>query len=112
MFSKLIEWFLLSGGLYGLDQLLPGITIPGPLYYFAIGGAILLVLFEIIKPILGFITFPINFITFGLFSSVLMVLIVYGIARTSGLVLYDSSGILWLFAIILGFYSVIVSEAF
>lgn len=110
MLSKIVELILLSGGLYGLEKLLPGISIPGEMYYFVIGGAVLLILYELVKPILKLITFPINLITFGLFGSVMMVVLIYLIAQVSGFVVYDSKTSLIIFSIILGFYSTIVSK--
>jgi len=63
--------------LYFLPQIVPGFTIEGGFVTFLMGALLLTLLFLIIKPILTIISFPINMITMGLFSTLINALILY-----------------------------------
>lgn len=63
--------------LYFLPQFIPGFTIEGGPWTFVIGATVLALMFLIIKPILTIISFPINFLTMGIFSILINALILY-----------------------------------
>src|SRR5258708_40236687 len=65
------------GALYFLPQLIPGIHISGGFTTLLIGGVTLALLFLILKPILNLISFPINLVTFGIFSLVINAVLLY-----------------------------------
>jgi putative membrane protein len=70
-----------SVGLYVASVIVPGITVGPdiPLYYFLIAGLIFTVIFSIILPIIKFISFPIIFLTLGLFSFILNLMAFYAL---------------------------------
>lgn len=57
-----------SFALFALTQILPGVTVEGGLPILFLGGAILSVMFVVVKPILNIISIPLNILTLGLFS--------------------------------------------
>lgn len=63
--------------LFFLQIIIPGLMIHGGFITYIIGGAGLTFMFLIIKPILNIISFPINFLTLGLFSILTNGLIIY-----------------------------------
>jgi putative membrane protein len=63
--------------LYVLPLIIPGMHIYGGIFTYLIGGVSLALLFMVIKPILSILSFPLNFITFGLFSLVINAFILY-----------------------------------
>ena len=69
----IIHWLILSGAVYGLGYLLPGINI-APWWVALLVGAVLIFINIIVRPIIKILTLPINLITFGLFSIALNVL--------------------------------------
>jgi putative membrane protein len=83
-----------SVGLYVASVIVPGITVSAdiPLYYFLIAGLIFTIIFSIILPIIKFISFPIIFLTLGLFSFVLNLIAFYALDQL--LVGLDFSSIL------------------
>lgn len=66
-----------SVALFLTSQAVTGLKISGDFTTYIIGGAILAVLFLIVKPILSLITLPLNIITLGLFSLVINAIILY-----------------------------------
>jgi len=66
-----------SATLYFLPQVVPGLTITGGLPTLFTAGAILTLLFLIIRPILNIISFPVNAITLGLVALLINMLILY-----------------------------------
>lgn len=66
-----------SVALFLTSQVVTGLKISGDFTTYIIGGAILTVLFLIVKPILSLITLPLNIITLGLFSLVINAIILY-----------------------------------
>src|SRR6266581_1082303 len=63
--------------LFFLPFLVPGFHVTGGFWTFIIGGFILSLLTSILKPILSIISFPVNFLTLGLFSLIINGLIIY-----------------------------------
>lgn len=63
--------------LFLLPKVLSGVVISDSLSTFILGGFFLTLLFMIIKPILQIISFPLNLVTLGLFSSFTNVIILY-----------------------------------
>ena len=57
-----------SLALFALTQLLSGVKVTGGISTFIIGGAVLSVMFIVVKPILNIISIPLNIVTLGLFS--------------------------------------------
>ena len=70
-----------SVGLYVASVIVPGITVSPdiPLYYFLIAGLIFTIIFSIVLPIIKFISFPIIFLTLGLFSFILNLMAFYAL---------------------------------
>lgn len=64
-------------GLHYLAVLLAGVTISGGLVTLLIGGFILSLLLLILKPILNLLSFPLNFVSLGLYSALVNVIILY-----------------------------------
>lgn len=64
-----------SFSLFALSQLLDGVKITGGIPTFVLGGAVLSVMFIIVKPVLSIISLPLNILTFGLFSFLSNILI-------------------------------------
>lgn len=60
-----------------LTLFLPGVKISGGILSFIIAGAALSFMFMTLKPVLGIITLPLNFITLGTFSFFINVIILY-----------------------------------
>jgi putative membrane protein len=63
--------------LFVLPKVVPGVEIDGGFMTFLWGGVALSVMFMIIKPILNIISFPINMLTLGLFSTFTNAFIIY-----------------------------------
>lgn len=63
--------------LFVLPTLVPGVKITGGLETIFIGGALLALMFLVLKPILNIISFPIRLLTLGLFSVVSNAFILY-----------------------------------
>ena len=63
--------------LVGVSSLLSGVKIYGGVFTFVLAGLALSLLFLIVKPILSIISFPLNLITLGLFSSLTNSIILY-----------------------------------
>ena len=83
-----------SVGLYVASVIVPGVEVDPtiPLYYFLIAGAVFTLIFSIILPIIKFISFPIIFLTLGLFAFVLNLIAFYALDQL--LVGLDFSSIL------------------
>jgi len=83
-----------SVGLYVASVIVPGVIVSPdiPLYYFLIAGLIFTVIFSIILPIIKLISFPIIFLTLGLFSFILNLMAFYALDQL--LVGLDFSSIL------------------
>lgn len=69
--------FIYTLSLFLMPSLIPGVQIKGGFLTLIIGGVALALMFLIIKPILNFITLPVNLVTLGLFSIFTNVLILY-----------------------------------
>ena len=78
MFKLLIHWALSSLILMGIAQLLPGIVV-ADFMVACIAMLVLSVVNMTIRPVLAFFTFPITFLTLGLFAFVLNALM-FGLA--------------------------------
>lgn len=66
-----------SFSLFALTQVLSGVKISGGAITYVVGGAVLSIMFVIIKPILNIITLPLNVITLGTFSFLINSIILY-----------------------------------
>lgn len=66
-------------GLYVASVIVPGVEVDPtvPLYYFGIAGLVFTIIFSIVLPIIKFISFPIIFLTLGLFSFILNLIAFY-----------------------------------
>lgn len=83
----LVVWLVTSVSLYILSKLPTGIEMEGFGPALA-AGLVLGLLNAFLRPILGFLAFPITFITLGLFSLVLnglMIMLTAGLVRGFGL---------------------------
>jgi len=66
----LINWLILTLGVLGTSYILPGVTVGG--FWVALITALVLgVVNTVIKPILLFLTLPINILTLGFFTFVI-----------------------------------------
>lgn len=63
--------------LFILTQIFPGVQVLGGNETYLIGGAVLAILFKVLKPILSIFSLPLNLLTFGTFSILVNVLILY-----------------------------------
>lgn len=63
--------------LVGLSNMLSGVVIRGGFFTYIVAGFALALLFMIVKPILSIISFPLNLVTLGLFSSLTNIIILY-----------------------------------
>ena len=63
--------------LFLLPLIIPGVSVVGGLQTILIGGAVLTVLFLILKPILNIISFPVNLVTLGIFNIFINALLLY-----------------------------------
>ena len=75
MLGFILKFLLTAVLVYGLSRILPGVTLDG------VGSAAVLVvvlgiLNAVVKPVLSFLSFPINVLTLGLFSLVINVVII------------------------------------
>jgi putative membrane protein len=78
MFKALLRNMILySVSLYALPFIIPGVIIHGGLQTIIIGGLALTIMFLILKPIFSVLTFPLNLITLGFFSTVTNAVILY-----------------------------------
>lgn len=66
-----------SFSLFLLTQILPGVKISGGFTSYVLGGAVLAIMFMVLKPILSLLTFPINLITLGVSSFFVNAVILY-----------------------------------
>lgn len=66
-----------SVALFSAAQVVAGLTVSGGFATYIIAGAVLSVLFLIVKPVLKIITLPLNIITMGLFSFLINAIILY-----------------------------------
>jgi len=76
--TKLI--FQIVGGILGLwlaIKFVPGVEFNGEIKYLIFAGIFLGLINFFLKPILKFITFPLRILTFGLFSLIINMLIVW-----------------------------------
>lgn len=74
MFTMLIKWLIYAMAVFAVGQLLPGIHVPD-FTTALIAAAVLGIVNVLIKPVLRFLTFPINLITLGIFGLVLNTLL-------------------------------------
>ncbi|MBI2031084.1 MAG: phage holin family protein [Candidatus Levybacteria bacterium] len=66
-----------ASALFVLTQILEGVKISGGFFTFILGGAVLSLIFLIIKPVLNLIALPLNIATLGLFSFFSNVIMLY-----------------------------------
>ena len=74
MLKALIRWVLYALSLMLIAWLIPGISVAN-FFSAMIACVIIAIINAVLKPILKFITFPINFFTLGLFSLVINALL-------------------------------------
>lgn len=71
----LINWIILTLGVLGTAYILPGVTVGG--FWVALITALVLgIVNVVIRPILLFLTLPINILTLGLFTFVINALLI------------------------------------
>lgn len=63
--------------IFATSQALEGLKVKGGFVTFLFGGIALALLTMLIRPILSFIAFPLNMLTFGMFSFFINVIILY-----------------------------------
>ncbi|OGH23717.1 MAG: hypothetical protein A2958_03080 [Candidatus Levybacteria bacterium RIFCSPLOWO2_01_FULL_38_13] len=66
-----------SFSLFALTQIISGVKITGGIETFVLGGAVLSIMFLIIKPVLDLIALPFNLLTLGTFSFLSNTVILY-----------------------------------
>lgn len=66
-----------SFALFILSQIFSGVKITGGISTFLLGGAVLSIMFIVVKPILNIIALPLNILTLGLFSFVSNIIILF-----------------------------------
>jgi putative membrane protein len=77
---KILKIFLASGAaLFATVQIVPGISYHGDYRVLLAAALVFAFLNSIVKPILSFVTFPLNFLTLGLVSAFLNIAIFYAI---------------------------------
>lgn len=77
MKGLLRRFALYTTSIFVSSLLLPGLIIHGGISSYIIGGVILALMMLILRPILSILSFPINMITFGLFSFVVNAIILF-----------------------------------
>lgn len=63
--------------LYFLALIFSGVQVVGGLATYLIGGFVLSIMFNVLKPIIGILSLPLNILTLGTFSFLINVLIFY-----------------------------------
>ena len=66
-----------SGAIYLASRLVPGFVFSGNILDLFIAGTILGLINALVRPVLKFISFPIIFLTLGLFSVVINIFLLY-----------------------------------
>lgn len=69
--------FINSFALFLLASVIEGVKINGGIQTYLLAGLLLFIMFLVLKPVLNFIAFPLNFVTLGFFSSLINVIILY-----------------------------------
>lgn len=77
MKSLIRNTFVNALSLFFISQVLSGLKISDGFITYVLGGLALSLLFLIVKPILGILSAPLNFITLGLFSIITNMIIFY-----------------------------------
>lgn len=77
---KILKVFFAAGvALFVTAQLVPGISYQGDFRVLLAAALIFAVLHAVVKPIISFLTLPLNFLTLGLMSTVINIGIFYAI---------------------------------
>jgi len=113
MFSRLILQAIAGVSSFWLAvKFVPGVEFQGEIKYLILAGLILGLINSFIKPILKIITLPLRVLTFGLFSLVINMLMVWVVdilfpeLIIPGLIpLFWTTIIIWLISLVLGIYS-------
>jgi len=79
VFTILKVFLASAAALFATVQVIPGISYQGDFRILLAAALVFAFLHSIVKPILNFITMPLNFLTLGLVSAVLNVAIFYAI---------------------------------
>lgn len=80
MFELLLRWFLYSLSIMFIAMIIPGIAVKD--FASALWVTIILALVNaVIKPVLMFVSLPINFLTLGLFTFVINALLLLLVAK-------------------------------
>ncbi len=79
IFKILLRIGLNAGAIYLATNYIPGVNFSGNLKDYAIFGLVAFLANSIIKPIIKLITKPLIWITFGLFSIIINMFILYGL---------------------------------
>jgi len=67
----LLRWLFNVAGLYVATQLVPGLHVVGNWETFVVAAALFGILNAVVRPVLSFITCPLQILTLGLFTFVL-----------------------------------------
>jgi len=70
-----------SAGIYAASSLIEGFTFSGNLFILAGIGAALAIFHTLIYPIIKIVAFPLVFLSFGLFGSIVNLAVLWGIAQ-------------------------------
>lgn len=77
MKSVLRNTLINASALFIIPQIIAGVKITGGIETYLFGGFCLFLMSLLLKPILNLITLPLNFLTFGSFSFVTNIIILY-----------------------------------
>lgn len=100
MIKIIITWILSFLSIKLLSFLVPAITV-GDFFPFGIFLLVFAFINFFIKPILKFLTWPINFLTLGLFSVVVNFVCLWLAIDTTGVMNINTNGLFWLLCMIL-----------
>lgn len=111
MIKLIFQAIAATAGLWLAVRFVPGVEFVGEIKYLILAGVVLGVINFFLKPIINFITLPLRVITFGLFSLVInmaliwIIDIVFPELIIQGLIpLFWTTLIIWVVSIFLGFY--------
>jgi len=75
--SLVIRILANSVAIWAADRLIPGFVFSGTYFDLFIAGAVLGLINSLVRPVLNIISFPIIFLTLGLFSVVINIFLLY-----------------------------------
>lgn len=69
--------FINALSLYFLTLIFSGVKVSGGITSYIIGGIVLTIMFNVLKPVINILSLPLNIITLGTFSFIINILIFY-----------------------------------